>query len=61
MIDLVRYGVAVANAKPKLKAVAKFETVSNVNNGVAVGLEAVLKSLDALEPVPFLLASEETS
>lgn len=44
MIDLVRYGTAVANAKPKLKSVAKFETLSNSNNGVAFGLQAILKA-----------------
>ena len=34
----------MANAKLKLKDVAKYETVSNVNNGVAFGIQAILRA-----------------
>ena len=44
MIDLVRYGIAMANAKQKLKDVAKYDTESNVNNGVAFGIRAILSA-----------------
>ena len=44
MIDLVGYGIAMSNAKQKLKVVAKYETTSNVNNGVAFGIRAILSA-----------------
>ena len=34
----------MSNAKQKLKVVAKYETTSNVNNGVAFGIRAILSA-----------------
>ena len=34
----------MANAKQKLKDIAKYETVSNIDNGVAMGIRAILSS-----------------
>ena len=39
MFNSVGYGVAMANAHPELKKVAKFETVSNDEYGVLVGIK----------------------
>ena len=42
MFQLVKYGIAVENAKVELKAEAKFITDSNANNGVANVLDKIL-------------------
>jgi hydroxymethylpyrimidine pyrophosphatase-like HAD family hydrolase len=42
MFQAVEYSVAVANAKPKLKCVAKFVTESNENSGVAKALFKII-------------------
>ena len=44
MVDWVGYGIAMANAKQKLKNVADFETLSNANDGVAHGLRAIINA-----------------
>jgi hydroxymethylpyrimidine pyrophosphatase-like HAD family hydrolase len=44
MIDLIQYGIAMANAKSKLKEVAKYTTVTNNEHGVAVGIRAILRA-----------------
>jgi hydroxymethylpyrimidine pyrophosphatase-like HAD family hydrolase len=45
MLSLVKYGVAMQNAKSKLKAVSKFETLSNLEDGVAYSIQSILKTL----------------
>ncbi len=42
MIQAVGYGFAMANAHPELKKVAKFETVSNDEYGVIVGIKKLM-------------------
>lgn len=42
MIQAVGYGFAMANAHPGLKAVAKFETTSNDQAGVIVGIRRLI-------------------
>ena len=42
MIQAVGYGFAMANAHPELKKVAKFETVSNDEFGVLVGIKKLM-------------------
>ena len=42
MIQAVGYGFAMANAHPDLKKVAKFETVSNDEGGVLVGIKKLM-------------------
>ena len=42
MIQAVGYGFAMANAHPDLKKVAKFETLSNDERGVLVGIEKLI-------------------
>ena len=42
MIQSVGYGFAMANAHPELKKVAKFETVSNDEFGVLVGIKKLM-------------------
>lgn len=42
MIQAVEYGFAMANAHPDLKKVAKFETVSNDEFGVIVGIKKLM-------------------
>jgi hypothetical protein len=42
MIQAVGYGFAMANAHPELKKVAKFETVSNDEGGVIVGIKKLM-------------------
>jgi hydroxymethylpyrimidine pyrophosphatase-like HAD family hydrolase len=42
MIQAVGYGFAMANAHPELKKVAKFETVSNDEYGVIVGIQKLM-------------------
>lgn len=44
MFEAVRYSIAVANAKPKLKAVAKYITDSNAKNGVSKALDFIMRS-----------------
>ena len=42
MLQAVGYGFAMANAHPELKKVAKFETVSNDERGVIVGIQKLI-------------------
>ena len=42
MIQAVGYGFAMANAHPDLKKVAKFETASNDERGVIVGIQKLI-------------------
>ena len=42
MIQAVGYGFAVANAHPEIKKVARFETVSNNEAGVLVGIRRLI-------------------
>lgn len=42
MLQAVGYGFAMANAHPALKAVAKFETVTNDEAGVLVGIRRLI-------------------
>ena len=42
MLQAVGYGFAMSNAHPALKAVAKFETVSNDEAGVLVGIRRLI-------------------
>ena len=42
MIQAVGYGFAVANAHPEVKKVARFETVSNNDAGVLVGIRRLM-------------------
>ncbi len=42
MIQAVGYGFAMANAHPELKKVAKFETLSNDESGVLVGIKKLM-------------------
>lgn len=57
MMQLVGYGVAMANAKPALHAVAKYVTGLNNANGVATGIQAImaayLVSKNSLESVVY--------
>jgi hydroxymethylpyrimidine pyrophosphatase-like HAD family hydrolase len=45
MLSACGYSVAMANASPEIKAAAKFQTLSNNEDGVAVVLERMLKTI----------------
>ena len=42
MLEAVTYSFAMANAQPELKKIAKYETVSNAEHGVLVGIERLM-------------------
>lgn len=45
MIELARIGVAMGNAIPKVKAVADFQTLDNVHDGVSEFLESYFRNI----------------
>ena len=44
MFEVVKYGIAVANAKPELQAAARYITESNADNGVANAIQKIIKA-----------------
>ena len=42
MIEAAGVGIAMANAEAEVKAIAKYETVTNIDNGVAYAIDRIL-------------------
>ena len=54
MLQYVKVGVAMQNAKPLLKSVANGITLSNDEDGVAHGIKLILQSMERKTPIPIV-------